>query len=128
MRSRRSWADVPTAPITLPPQVSPPAFALSGLAPHEITGVEVLAFPFTVAEGQPVLGAGAESAAAALGLDLAGVLAARRAKGKAGEVVVLPVGGSDLREVLLVGLGDRSTTDYRRAGAAVARATFDHES
>jgi leucyl aminopeptidase len=117
-----------TATTTLPAQVSPPAFALSGLAPHEITGVEVLAFPFTVADGEPVLGAGAEAAGAALDLDLAGVLASRRAKGRGGEVVALPVGGSDLREVLLVGLGERSSTDFRRAGAAVARATFDHES
>ncbi len=119
---------MPTPISTLPAQVSPPAFALSAHAAHEITGVEVLAFPFTVVDDTPVLGAGAAAAGDSLGLDLAGVLTSRRAKGKGGEVVALPVGGSDLRLVLLVGLGDGTPTDFRRAGAAVARATFDHES
>ena len=119
---------MPTPTTTLPAQVSPPAFALSSLAPHEISGVEVLALPFTLVEDEPVLGSGAAAAAEALGLDLAGMLTSRRAKGKGGEVVSVPVGGPDLRQVLLVGLGEGTTTDYRRAGAAVARATFDHES
>jgi leucyl aminopeptidase len=87
-----------------------------------------LALPFTVVDGQPILGAGAESTVEALALDLVGVLKARRAKGTGGEVVAVPVGGSDLRLVLLVGLGSGTPTDFRRAGAAVARATFDHES
>ena len=130
--SRRSWAEVPTQTVTstavLPPQVSPPAFALSALPPHEL-GVEVLALPFTVDDGTPVLGVGAAEAAEALGLDLSGILVARRAKGTGGEVVPVPVAGpGDLRLVLLAGLGAEETTDYRRAGAAVARAAFDHES
>jgi leucyl aminopeptidase len=112
----------------LPAQVSPPAFALSGRPPHELTGVEVLALPFTVADDAPVLGAGAAEAARAIGLDLAGVLTSRRVKGQGGEVVAVPVGGADLRLLLLVGLGEETVTDYRRAGAAVARASFDHES
>jgi len=45
---------VPTQTATLPAQVSPPAFALSGRLPHELTGVEVLALPFTVADDVPV--------------------------------------------------------------------------
>jgi leucyl aminopeptidase len=119
---------VPTQTATLPAQVSPPAFALSGRSPHELSGVEVLALPFTVADDAPVLGAGAAEAAEAIGLDLAGLLTSRRVQGKGGEVVAVPVGGPDLRLVLLVGLGAETTTDYRRAGAAVARASFDHES
>ncbi|HEY3529589.1 MAG TPA: leucyl aminopeptidase family protein [Nocardioides sp.] len=119
---------MPTPTTTLPAQVSPPAFALSSLAPHEITGAEVLALPFTVVDDEPVLGSAADAAAEALGLDLAGVLTSRRAKGKGGEIVALPIGGGGPRLVLLVGLGEGTTTDYRRAGAAVARATFDHES
>jgi leucyl aminopeptidase len=121
---------VPAPSTVLPAQVSPPAFALSGAAPHELSGVEVIAFPFTVADDEPVLGAGAADAGEALRLDLAGVLTSRRAKGKAGEVVAVPVAGGDsgLRLVLLVGLGEGTPTDYRRAGAAVARAAFDHES
>jgi leucyl aminopeptidase len=122
---------VPTQTAVLPPQVAPPAFALSLLAPHELSGVEVLALPFTVVDDTPVLGVGAAEAGAALGLDLAGVLTSRRAKGTGGEIVALPVAGSadrDLRLVLLVGLGAESATDHRRAGAAVARSTCDHES
>ena len=119
---------MPTPTPTLPAQVSPPAFALSGRGPHALAGVEVLALPFTVGDDEPVLGAGAAEAGAALGIDLAGVLRSRRVKGKGGEIVAVPVGGADLRLVLLVGLGDETTTDYRRAGAAVARASFDHES
>jgi len=121
---------VPASTAVLPAQVSPPAFALSGLAPHELSGVEVLALPFTVVDDRPVLGVGTADAGDALGLDLAGVLTSRRARGKAGEVVAVPVAqaGSDLRLVLLVGLGGGAPADFRRAGAAVARAGFDHES
>jgi leucyl aminopeptidase len=121
---------VPVMPAVLPAQVSPPGFALSSLLPHELTGVEVLAVPFTVNAEGPVLGAGAAEAGEALGIDLPDVLTSGRAKGKAGEVVAIPLAGGDseFRLLLLVGLGDGSPADYRRAGAAVARATFDHES
>jgi leucyl aminopeptidase len=119
---------VPTQTATLPAQVSPPAFALSGRLPHELTGVEVLALPFTVADDVPVLGAGAAEAGRSIGLDLAALLTTRRVTGKGGEVVAVPIGGPDLRLLLLVGLGEETDTDHRRAGAAVARASFDHES
>jgi leucyl aminopeptidase len=114
----------------LPAQVSPPAFALSGLPPHELSGVESIALPFHVADGTPVLGAGAAATGEALGLDLAGVLTSRRAKGTAGEVVEIPMaaGSSGPRLVVLIGLGEATTADHRRAGAAVARAVVDHES
>jgi leucyl aminopeptidase len=121
---------VPTQTAVLPSQVSPPAFALSARAPHELSGVEALALPFTVADDTPVLGVGAAEAGEALGLDLIGLLTSRRAKGTGGEIISVPVAGAgdgDLRLVLLVGLGAESTTDYRRAGAAVARAACDHE-
>jgi leucyl aminopeptidase len=123
---------VPATTTTLPPQVSPPAFALSRLPPHEISGVEAVAYPFTSADGDLVLGPGGDAATDVLGLDLLGVLEARRAQGKAGEVISVPVAGSPtnpgLRLVLLVGVGEESPGDFRRAGAALARATFDHES
>jgi leucyl aminopeptidase len=96
--------------------------------PHELTGVEVLALPFTVADDVPVLGAGAAEAGRSIGLDLAALLTTRRVTGKGGEVVAVPIGGPDLRLLLLVGLGEETDTDHRRAGAAVARASFDHES
>ena len=122
---------MPATTTTLPPQVSPPAFALSGLLPHELSGVEVVAYPFTADDGVPVLGPGAEAAGEALGLDLLAVLESRRARGTGGEVVSVPVGEwpghPSLRLVLLVGLGDETTGDFRRAGAALARETVDHD-
>jgi len=121
---------VPTTP-TLPAQVSPPAFALSGLAPLGLSGVEVVAFSFTSADHHPVLGPGAEASGTTLGLDLLAVLASQRATGEAGEVVRVPVAGrgdhAGLRMVLLVGLGSATPSDFRRAGASVARATVDHD-
>ena len=123
---------MPTQPSTqtvLPPQVSPPAFALSALPPHQLSGVEVLALPFTVDDETPALGVGTAEAGSALGLDLAAVLTSRRAKGTGGEVISVPVAAQGgLRLVLLVGVGAQTATDYRRAGAAVARAAMDHES
>ncbi|MGA8248594.1 MAG: leucyl aminopeptidase family protein [Nocardioides sp.] len=122
---------MPATTATLPPQVSPPAFALSGLPPHELAGVEVVAYPFTTYDGVPVLDPGADAAGEALGVDLFSVLEGERAEGKGGEVVRVPVGGAPgnptLRLVLLVGLGEESARDFRRAGAAVARATFDRD-
>ena len=116
---------------TLPPQVSPPAFALSGLLPHELAGVEVVAYPFTTDDGAPVLGPGVDAAGDALGIDLLAVLESRQARGTGGEVVAVPVGGlsgnPSLRLILLVGLGDETPGDFRRAGAALARQTVDHE-
>jgi leucyl aminopeptidase len=121
---------VPAPAAVLPAQVSPPAFALSGLPPHELSGVEAVALPFTVVDGRPVLGAGAAETGESVGLDLVGLLTSRRVKGTGGEIVALPVAGHGAgpRSVLLVGLGQGTSTDYRRAGAAVARAVLDHES
>jgi leucyl aminopeptidase len=121
---------VPTPTPVLPAQVAPPAFALSGLSPHELTGVEAVALPYTVSEGSPVLTPADAESGTAWGLDLAGILASRRVKGSGGETVVVPVAAGRSRPglVVLVGLGQGSTTDHRRAGAAVARAVVDHES
>ena len=63
-------------------------------------------------------------------LDLLALLELSSATGKAGEVTSLPVplGGADnaaLRWVLLVGVGEQRPDDFRRAGAALARATRD---
>ncbi|WP_238342987.1 leucyl aminopeptidase family protein [Nocardioides cynanchi] len=119
------------ATLALPAQVSPPAFALSDKTPLELGGVEVMAFSFTAADGVVDLGPEAAETGAALGLDLTEALAAHRATGKAGEIVSVPVAGrgarSALRLVLLVGLGDGTDADFRRAGAALARATTDRD-
>ena len=113
------------AALTLPTQVTPPRFALSDLAPEQLDA-EVVALPVIPADetGSLVLGPG--GAALADSYDLLDVLEIEGASGKAGEVVSLPItGGGPLRRILLVGVGARRRTDFRRAGAALARATRD---
>ncbi len=118
---------------TLPVQVAPPEFAVSGLLPHAVAGAEVVALPVlpgTDDDGQLLLGPGADQLAEALGVDLLGALEVHRAAGKTGEIVQIPAplgvpGNPQLRLVLLVGVGDQRPTDFRRAGAALARAVRD---
>ena len=116
----------------LPTQVSPPEFALSPALPHQIGGAEVWAFPVLPGEDGPLLGPGADEASELLGTDLLAALEAARATGRTGEVTTVPVAGlpsaDDVSVVLLVGVGEASVTDFRRAGAALARATKDRVS
>src|SRR4051812_38390308 len=95
MPSRTSSADVSSRePLTLPPQVSPPEFALSTALPHAVLGVEVAAVPVLPAEAEGdfvVLGPGGAELGERLGLDLLGVLEAVTATGKAGEVTCVPI-------------------------------------
>ncbi len=113
----------------LPTQVSPPEFALSPALPHQIGGAEVWAFPVLPGDDGPLLGPGADEASEVLGVDLLAALEISRATGRAGEVTSLPVAppdrDGDVGLVLLVGIGEGSMTDFRRAGAALARATKD---
>ena len=120
--------------LSFPSQVSPPEFAISGLRPHVILGVDVVALPVLPAEddGSVLLGPGAAELGDALDLDLIGVLEVSRSTGAVGEVVPVPVplGAPDnasLRLVLLVGVGQQRPADFRRAGAALARAVHDRE-
>ncbi len=121
---------------TLPSQVSPPEFALSAALPHAILGVEVIGVPVLpgAGDGDPlVLGPGAAELGDQLGVDLLAVLEADRATGAAGEVTVVPVplgapDNAELRRVLLVGVGEQTLEDLRRAGAALARSTRDRAS
>lgn len=118
-------------PSQLPAQVSPPEFALSPALPHQIGGAEVWALPVIPADVEGdcvVLGPGAEEAGELFGLDLLGLLEAQKATGKTGEVITVPVVHDDVRVLLLVGVGDQSVTDFRRAGATLARATKDRAS
>ncbi|GAB6986730.1 leucyl aminopeptidase family protein [Nocardioides pyridinolyticus] len=125
-----------TPHLTLPPQVSPPGFALSAALPHAVLGAEVAAIPVLPgeADGDPVvLGPGGEELSDVLGIDLLAVLELDRATGRAGDVTSVPVpfGAPDDAEprlVLLVGVGDQRPDDLRRAGAALARATRDRAS
>jgi leucyl aminopeptidase len=127
---------------SLPAQVSPPKFALSAFRPHAIHGVQVLALPVLPADGgtssdgeagSVLLGPGGDEVSDLLGVDLLAVLEQHDATGKAGEVVTVPVplgapGNDALRWVLLVGVGAQRVDDFRRAGAALARATRDRDS
>ncbi|PVG81585.1 leucyl aminopeptidase [Nocardioides gansuensis] len=112
----------------LPPQVSPPEFALSPALPHQVGGAEVWALPVLPGDDGPLLGPGADEAAERLGVDLLGALESARATGRAGELVTVPVVSDDVRLVVLVGVGDQSPTDLRRAGASLARALKDRAS
>ena len=113
----------------LPPQVSPPQFALIDVAPSRLVGVGVVAVPVLPGEDGVTLGPGAAELAEDLGVDLLEVLASAGATGVTGEVTELPViriadvPNPALTRVLMVGVGEATTTDLRRAGATVARRT-----
>ncbi len=118
-----------TPSTALPAPLSPPEFALSALRPHAILGVEAVAVPvLRDPDGDSVLlGPGAAEIGDEAGIDLLAVLDLNHATGKAGEVtsVPVPLGGGEnaaLRWVFLVGVGEQRPADFRRAGAALARA------
>jgi leucyl aminopeptidase len=122
----------PTPSQTLPAQVSPPEFALSTHLPDAVTGVEAVALPVLPAGAgeAPLLGPGGDQLAESLSVDLLAVLEAQQATGKVGEITSCPVPVDDDRAVLvlLVGVGEQTPDDLRRAGAAVARAVRDRRS
>ncbi len=90
----------------------------------DVSGADVLALPILPGDDGPVAAApGAAEVARDLGIDLATVLSREQVKGDAGDVLVVPVATADstVAQLVLVGVGDRSTLAYRRAGAALAR-------
>jgi len=56
-----------------------------------------------------------------LGIDAAAIAADRKAKGGAGEIVEIPLAREGVSAVLLLGVGEGSPADLRKAGAALAR-------
>jgi leucyl aminopeptidase len=97
-----------------------------------VVGVEVVALPVLPGEdgSAPLLGPGGADLSDLLGIDLFGVLEVASATGHAGEVTSVPVplgspDNADLTSVLLIGVGGQRAQDFRRAGAALARATRD---
>ena len=95
-----------------------------------MVGASVIALPVLRSGDGIELGPGAAEAAEDTGADFFAVLEPRHAT--PGEVVTVPLVGTSsappnpmLTTVLLVGVGDGTTTDVRRAGAAVARAARD---
>jgi leucyl aminopeptidase len=115
--------------VSLPPQVSPPQFALSDVAPSRLVGAAVVAVAVLPGVDGPSLGPGAAELSDDLGVDLLELLGSSGATGATGEVTELPVvrsadlPNSALNRVLMVGVGSATTTDLRRAGATVARRT-----
>ena len=117
-------------PASAPTPVPRPDFSVRAGLPHAVPEVEVIALPVLPAGdagAAPLIGPGGAELAELLDVDLVGVLESARATGVAGEVTALPVpaGVAEaplLRCVLLVGLGAATRDDFRRAGAATARA------
>jgi leucyl aminopeptidase len=81
-----------------------------------------LALPVSAGRrGVPTVGAGVEELGG-LGVDAATALKSEKATGRAGEVVAVPVRRGGVDTVLLVGVGDGSERDLRKAAAATVRA------
>ena len=90
------------------------------------TDASLVAVGFTRREEDYILLRGAEETLAALGVDGFALLDRVSATGAGGETVVhqlFPGGspGSGVEQIALIGLGEETVTDYRRAGAALAR-------
>jgi leucyl aminopeptidase len=117
--------------VSFPSQVSPPQVALSDVAPSAVVGAEVVAIPVHAGSGDdgPSLGPGAAELLDELPEDLFALLELHRATGEAGEVVdraVLDASGlanTAMTQVMLVGVGESTPAELRRAGAALARRT-----
>jgi len=113
----------------LPPQVSPPEFALAEVAPSRVAGVRIVALPLLAGNDAPLLGPGSDELLEDLDTDLLAVLEPAGATGAAGEVTPVPVPGhrGDLDLVLLVGVGSGRPDELRKAGAALARRASDQD-
>lgn len=124
--------------MALPSQVSPPQVALSDVAPSAVLGADVVAIPvLSGLEGgdEVSLGPGAAELLDEWPEDLFALLDLARASGKVGEVVehaVLDATGlnnPDLKLVLLVGVGEGTTDDLRRAtGSPYVNRLNQHQS
>jgi len=103
--------------------------AVQATSADTVPSAGVLAVGFSGPKGSWTLGAAASEHLTDLGVDPFALLDRYSAEGTGGEVHVheltgdLSPGGPD--RLVLVGLGAESTTDYRRAGAAVTRAARD---
>ncbi|MEP6666390.1 MAG: leucyl aminopeptidase family protein [Nocardioidaceae bacterium] len=87
------------------------------------TDASLIAIGFTNDDDNYTVGLGAEQALTELGIDPFALLDRAKAKGRGGDVVSLEVFGTGaVEQILLVGLGEERSVDYRRAGASVARA------
>ncbi|HEU4911610.1 MAG TPA: leucyl aminopeptidase family protein, partial [Actinomycetes bacterium] len=102
--------------------MSPPRLTVQD-RPLSGADAPVLATAVRAVDGTPRVSDDAAALAGRLGLDAATALERASATGDAGEVVDLPVTDprQDVRRLLLVGTGDGSAAQLRKAGAALAR-------
>src|SRR4051812_17084158 len=103
-----------------------PEVGLAGDAPSRVPDVDAVALPFAKDGDDLIVGPGAAELLRLVDIDLLGVLELHGAKGTAGEVVehllvTAPEDQPALHRILLVGVGATTPTDFRRAGAALAR-------
>ena len=113
-----------------PQEPDVPVITLSKHSIGELAGnsiakldARVLAVGFTAADGSYALDGGSISDLAELAVDPVAVLERARSQGKGGESVPVEIFSAEkVSQVLLVGLGQQSPRDYRRAGATIARA------
>ena len=104
----------------LPPVVEVSSSSLAS------TDASLVAVGFTGRDGDYTLLRGAEETLATRGLDGFALLDRAEASGKAGETVVhqlfpTTAEATGVQRVALIGLGEETPDDYRRAGAALAR-------
>ncbi|HEX7716946.1 MAG TPA: leucyl aminopeptidase family protein [Marmoricola sp.] len=113
---------MPSSPASSPTgarRLGPPTFDVRDRAPSR-TGITTLALALLDDDGDLALGPGGAELVDDVGQDVLALVEPLGPSTRAGEVTTLPVGGY---VVHLVGVGDGSATDLRRAGAALARAT-----
>jgi leucyl aminopeptidase len=106
-------------PSAVPQTFAPPRFTQTDDAPSR-TGTTTIALALLDDDGDLALGPGAAELADDAGVDLLALVEPLRPGTGAGELTTVPVPGF---VVHLVGVGAAGTTDLRRAGAALARAT-----
>ena len=118
----------------LPSQVSPPEFAFTDAAPSRVVGAAAVAVPVLSGDDGPEFGPGAAELADDTGIDLLELADRLALTGAVGEVSVVPLtaraelANPSLSTLLLVGVGAATTTDVRRAAAALARACEGRDS
>ncbi|MBT0770409.1 leucyl aminopeptidase [Kineosporia sp. J2-2] len=119
---------VAVAPVQVAPRVGPRTSVASRSgslvsALRETVDADLVAVPVRKTGDTVVADRHGDQVAAAYGVDLAAVIGAERVKGGAGQVVRVPVmAPSGLpQRFLLVGIGDGSPRDLRRAAAALSR-------
>jgi leucyl aminopeptidase len=108
-------------PRTRADQPNPPGIEIAASTATDAAEASLLAIGYTGANGSYTLLREAADGLQAAGADALAILDGFDANGAAGDIHVLPLRSTALGQVVLVGLGDETARDYRRAGAALIR-------